>query len=129
MILLSRRHAGKPRSHYAVSWLRNSLSAVTSLLERAQTDGILTLPASVEALFYDYADSEDGGGFRWLVYVKAPEARNGMGSLRLASVYHEARGYGHRESRGADAALDVLRQAVRDANGVLDDLAAYVQRT
>jgi hypothetical protein len=89
---------------------------VQSVLYFAHVNGIITGPGSVE---FDYVNDGDAG-YTWLVYLDGP------GSLKLSTYYSPLRNLGDGSEPGAPAALGVLREAVEAANGVLDDLAAYI---
>ena len=87
-----------------------------SILYYARANGCVTGPGSVE---FDYVDDGDAG-YTWLVYLDGP------GDLKLSTYYAKMKHLGEGCGKGAPGALGVLRQAVRAANGLLDDLAAYI---
>lgn len=105
---------------------------IAGLVMDAQSDGILIQPRGDGALLheaaYDFAADDDGGGYRWLVYLP--------GGMTLASAFAGAPSYagglplsadgGTTTVTGADAALEVLREAASSANSLLDDLDRYV---
>ena len=89
-----------------------------SIIYYARTNGYLTGPGSIE---YDDRTDEEEAGYCWLVYLDGP------GSLKLSTYYQKIKWLGAGDVRGgADEALGVLRQAVFEANALLDDLDRYI---
>lgn len=88
---------------------------VQSVVYFARSNGFLTGPGSVE---FDYVNDGDAG-YVWLVYLDGP------GDLKLSTYYTKLKNLGD-GSTGAAGALGVLRHAVSAANGLLDDLDAYI---
>jgi hypothetical protein len=94
-------------------------SDTVELVGSARDAGIIAGPG--ELLFDFLADSE-GVGYAWLLYLGEPGH-----TLKLSSGYESLHHLGDgSESKGADAAMAVLREAVSTGNRLLDDLDAYV---
>lgn len=89
------------------------------LLVRHAVDGeIIGRPNGNYDLDFEYVDDSDGGYYYFLIRI-------GYG-LKLASHAYEMRKIDGRDDHGLSAALAILREAVRSANGVLSDLDEYV---
>jgi len=85
---------------------------VSELLHIARAAGIITCPPGWEVA-YEYASDVDGDGYRWLL-VSGDERR----PVILADAFNDA----FPSSTGAEAALDLLREAVTAGNELLGDL-------
>lgn len=92
---------------------------ISSLVRCAANSDIIGCPGDLD-LDFEYSDDDDGGYYRFLVYVNA--------SLMLTSYATEMRKLaGARdELRGIPAALAILDEAVTVANRQLACLDAYV---
>ena len=89
-----------------------------NLVADARDAGVITGPGEVD---YDHCDSGDGEiGYVWIVRPKGTP-------LKLTSIYESIGRAGDPDAApGAEAALAMLREAVGQANLILDDLDAYV---
>ena len=97
---------------------QDSAHDTQSVLYFARANGYLTGPGTIE---YDDRTDEEEAGYCWLVYLDGP------GSLKLSTYYQKIKWLGAGDVRGgADEALGVLRQAVFEANALLDDLDRYI---
>jgi hypothetical protein len=94
---------------------------VWRLVRRAVDTAVIGRPDDSYDLDFEYVADDDGGYYYFLVRVGGPCG------LKLASHAYEMRKLDGHEEAGATAALAVLREAVRSANGVLQDLDEYVK--
>ena len=85
---------------------------VSELLYAAQAAGIITWPPGWKVA-YEYASDADGHGYRWLM-ISGDEHR----PVILADAFNDT----FPDSTGAEAALDLLREAVTAGNELLGDL-------
>ena len=90
---------------------------VETVVRFASEAGIIGKPDGME-LYFEYVDDTDGGSYQFLVYAKP--------NLKLASHSEEMRRVGTPDTEGLTAAMDILREAVQSANGVLEALEEYV---
>ena len=88
-----------------------------NMIGAAMFAGVLTGPG---VLLYDPLNDGEDPGYSWLVYLDGPTAP------KLTSGWNDARHIAGRGQTGAEAALEVLREGVREANHMLSDLEAYV---
>lgn len=99
-------------------WMESDDTTVYRLVSEAQEAGVIVSEANYE-LNYVFADDSDGGMYFFTVDIWD-------GSLRLASQYQELRRLGDPETKGIDAAVSILNEAVSFANEMLRNLAKYV---
>lgn len=89
-----------------------------ALVSAACDAGLVAGPGEIG---WDYTADPDGCGYSWLVYLTGP------GGVRLTSCYEDMRYLGDADAEpGVPAALAVLREAVTEANRLLDGLDAYI---
>jgi len=89
------------------------------LVRAAQEAGVLSGPPGAE-LDFEFTDDTDGGYYRFLLELARP-AR-----LKLASYAEEWRKLVTRDACGADAALEILREAEITANQMLRQLVEFI---
>lgn len=98
-------------------------TTIQQLIDRAQDAGIIRQPRGAE-IGYEYLVNEDGGSYRWRVFVDVP----GGGCLRLAGISSRAWKIGGGDAgTGAGAALAVLSEAEAASNEVLGELADHAR--
>ena len=90
--------------------------ATSDLLSLAQAAGVITGPPGT-ALEYEQVSDQDGGGYRWLVFLGDEGPR-----LILADAFSDS----WTKATGAVAALEMLRYAVTAGNELLGDLDRYM---
>jgi hypothetical protein len=88
------------------------------LVRHAVDTGIIDRPGDNYDVDFEYVDDEDGGYYYFLVRIGY--------QLKLASHAYEMRKIDGRDEAGVTAAIAILREAVRSANGVLGNLDEYV---
>lgn len=92
---------------------------IFNLVRGAVDDGIIGRPDDNYDVDFEYVDDRDGGYYYFLIRIGH--------QLKLASHAYEMRKIdGARDKAGTGAALAILNEAVRSANGVLADLDEYV---
>jgi hypothetical protein len=104
--------------HIGAGWqpaLDRHSGPVAELIHLARDTGIITRPAAWN-IGYEYATGPDGPGYRWLL-VSSDESL----PLILADAFSDS----WPDSAGAEAALDLLRDAVTAGNELLADLERY----
>ncbi|MEU6379258.1 hypothetical protein [Streptomyces sp. NPDC046909] len=89
------------------------------LVRTAQAAGLVTSTEGMTITF-EFIDDGDEGVFRWLLDVIAPTP------LKLASVSEAMAVLVEPEVSGVPAAMAVLREAVRRANLLVQQLSDYV---
>jgi hypothetical protein len=92
--------------------------AVYLLVRSAQTAGVLRAPRGMSVEF-EYVDDGLAPAYRWLLAVTSPA------TLHVVSGIAPVRGLGTAGALGVQAAMGVLREAVREANRLLEQLADY----
>ncbi len=108
--------------HIGAGWqpaLDGHSGPVAELIYLARDTGIITCPAAW-GIGYEYASGPDGRGYRWLL-VGSDENL----PLILADAFSDS----WPDSAGAEAALDLLRDAVTAGNELLADLERYAAAT
>jgi len=90
---------------------------VDAVVRIACEEGIVVQPDQTE-LYFEYAADPDGGHYQFFVYA-GPH-------LKLASPCIEMRHVGTPDTTGIAAGMDILREAVQSANGVLEALDKYI---
>jgi hypothetical protein len=90
---------------------------VDAVVRIASEADIIGRPDGME-LYFDYTADDDRRDYQFLVYV-GPH-------LKLASPCMEMHRIGTPDTEGIAAAMDILREAVQSANGVLEALDEYV---
>ena len=95
---------------------RDEVSTTEDLVYAAGVCGAIGSAAGTE-LDFQFMDDSDGGAYQWRVLLCEPD-------LRLVSHTEEYRKVGAPDTRGAEAALEILREGVEQANYVLDAAAA-----
>jgi hypothetical protein len=89
--------------------------ATSDLLSLAQAAGVITGPPGA-AIEYEQVTDQDGGGYRWLVFLGGEGPR-----LILADAFSDS----WTKAAGAEAALEMLRDAATAGNELLGDLSRY----
>lgn len=89
------------------------------LVRAAQAAGLVTSTEAMTITF-EFIDDGDEGVFRWLLDVVAPTP------LKLATVSEAMAVLVEPETSGVAAAMAVLREAVRTANLLVQQLSDYV---
>lgn len=89
--------------------------ATSDLLSLARAAGVITCPPGT-AIEYEQVTDQDGGGYRWLVFLGGEGPR-----LILADAFTDS----WTEAVGVGAALEMLRDAVSAGNELLGDLDRY----
>lgn len=80
-----------------------------------------TLDSDGDGLAFEYVPDGDGGGYRWILHHD--KAANFVTCSRLYQMSQIGDGY---DSKGDDATMAVLREAVREGNALARRLAEYV---
>lgn len=87
----------------------------SDLLSCARAAGVITCPPGA-AIEYEQVTDQDGGGYRWLLFLGDEGPR-----LILADAFTDS----WTQAAGAGAALEMLRDAVTAGNELLGDLDRY----
>ena len=88
-----------------------------NMISAAGHAGVITGPG---ALLWDAVADTSDPGYAWLVYLDGPQGP------QLTSGWQDARHIAGRGMTGAEAALEVLREGVREANHMLSDLETWI---
>jgi len=104
-------------------WADDNGRSTSNLIALAHKAGAITTPERLEVSF-DWSEDSDGGYYRYLVDLTDAAGRR----LRLASYAEEIRRLADDEDKGVDAAMTVVRDAVREANHQLRQLEAFTAR-
>jgi hypothetical protein len=93
--------------------------SVYLLIRAVQDLGILSRPVGM-TIDFEYVDDGDDGQYRWLLDIVSPRP------LRLAGLATPIAALGDEGAFGIEAALGVLRETVRAANLLAQQLSQYI---